>query len=253
MAKAKRVRWECPNGLHPGVLASTRPARNATARFCLPCSEEAGVLVERSAPALERRRSQKTVARQTKAERERERAREEKANALKVTVIDKAGEEVVLDAGELLKEAWRSKVLRGQQREAWPGRNYGPLPELVIRRGAPDRGRPASRADRGMNPRSLWIRRRDALSGHAEYGGGRIVLTVRPGLGEEWLRGVIVHEAAHAACPMDVRHGPSWRSAYWRATAELYGLPLATVKLDGQPSWLLDEQIALALYEREGA
>jgi hypothetical protein len=79
VSKPRRVRWECPSGLHPGVLGSTRPPRDSIVRYCLPCSEERGRLVERLAPALEKRRAvqadrsaEKRKARET---RERERAR----------------------------------------------------------------------------------------------------------------------------------------------------------------------------------
>jgi hypothetical protein len=71
--KTKRVRWECPNGEHPGVLGSTRPPKDSIVRYCLPCSEASGRLVERVAPALERKRAAKTAARKTKAQKQQER------------------------------------------------------------------------------------------------------------------------------------------------------------------------------------
>lgn len=66
--KPKRVRWDCPNAEHPGILAPTRLRRIDVRRFCLPCSEAAGVLVERVAPALARRRE---AAKETRARREK--------------------------------------------------------------------------------------------------------------------------------------------------------------------------------------
>jgi len=59
---SKKVRWECPNGCS-GVLGSTRPRRDDVCRYCLDCSGKAGRLVERRAPALERRREAKSAAR----------------------------------------------------------------------------------------------------------------------------------------------------------------------------------------------
>lgn len=56
MATTKRIRWECPSGKHPGVLGPQKPRRDAVVRFCLPCSEATGRLIERIAPALERKR-----------------------------------------------------------------------------------------------------------------------------------------------------------------------------------------------------
>lgn len=253
MAAAKRIRWECPNGLHPGVLASSRPRKNATARYCLPCSETAGVLVERVAPALERKRNAKTAVREEKRARERAAAAEARENWHKVTVLDRDGAEVVLDAGELLREAWRTTVLRDEQRDAFPAYMIPvAVPELVIRRGDPNAGRPAKRAERGLHPASLPIRARDGLSGHAVSSGDRIVITVRPNCGEEWVRAVVVHEAAHAACPAAAHHGARWRRAYVKAARVLY--PGAMIppmaELDGLTNWQLDEVIAQAIYER---
>lgn len=70
------VRWQCPNGC-PGVLGPQRPRKNNIVRYCLPCSAEAGVLVERSAPSVERKREARSEVtaerRKRKADRERER------------------------------------------------------------------------------------------------------------------------------------------------------------------------------------
>jgi hypothetical protein len=72
-SKTKRTRWECPNGDHPGVLGPTRPRKDSIVRYCLPCSEASGKLVERIAPALERKRAAKADARKAKAKQKRER------------------------------------------------------------------------------------------------------------------------------------------------------------------------------------
>lgn len=252
MGAAKRVRWECAEGLHPGVLGSTRPRSNSIVRYCLPCSENAGVLIERVAPALERQRNAKTAMREQRRRTERERAVEAKARALIVPVIDENGVGFDLDAGVLLREAWRTSELRSQQRDAWPKSKFPPpLPELVIRRGKAGRGRDSEERRAWIvspDSRSNPIRLRDTMSGHAAYDGSRIVLTARPDLGAEWLRAIVVHEAAHAACPVDAQHGPRWRTAYVRAIREIYpGLPLAPLPDLPAPNWRLDEEIAEAL------
>lgn len=51
----KRYRWKCPR-CGSGKLLGMRPRVNATDRFCLPCSEETGTLVERVCPVLETQR-----------------------------------------------------------------------------------------------------------------------------------------------------------------------------------------------------
>lgn len=69
-------RWLCPK-CGSGVHGPERPRRDDVRRYCLACSEETGWLVERSAPALERRREAALTRRRAKREvtRARERAR----------------------------------------------------------------------------------------------------------------------------------------------------------------------------------
>lgn len=62
----KQVRWKCLN-CNSGVLAPSRPRRDDVRRYCLPCSAKSGTLVERTAPALEKKREtqkSKTVQKQ---------------------------------------------------------------------------------------------------------------------------------------------------------------------------------------------
>lgn len=239
----RRVRWECPNGC-PAVLGSTRPPKDATARFCLSCSAKASRLVERSAPALERQRAAKATVRQTKAQQQRERERLAREAALKVTVLDYGEAGVVtLDAGELLGRAWRSDTLKAARADH--GLRWMTLPPTItIRRGQPDKGRaarmrdPVEAVERG--------RVRDTMSGHSKWGTGDIVLTIAPGLGREWLEAIVVHEAAHSALSDGIAHGGTWRSTYIRAMRELYGV---VVWNTSQASWRLDEDITLALRE----
>lgn len=83
MPKPKNYRWVCPN-CGKGKLAPSRLRKIDVRRYCLPCSEKAGVLVERSVPVLEKKRAEKRqraqakAARKAKAKRERERPRRER-------------------------------------------------------------------------------------------------------------------------------------------------------------------------------
>lgn len=233
MAKPRRVRWECPNGLHPAVLGSTRPLAEATVRFCLPCSEAEGKLVRRVAPALERKR----VARQ----RQSAAAASVKARraALRVTLLDfgDGDEGVEVDAGELLKRAWASETLKAARRDAgWHPRRAAPA--LRIRRG--------TRAERASHAGTERGRQRDTLGAHAKTLDFEIVMTVGPGCGREWFEAILVHEAAHMAVKSGEAHGRTWRSTYIRAMRELYGV---VVENKGQATWRLDEDITLALRE----
>ena len=74
MAKAKRYRWVCPT-CAAAKLGSSRPARNATVRFCLPCSAKAGVLVETESPVLAARSAAKRAS--STAKRAAKKARED--------------------------------------------------------------------------------------------------------------------------------------------------------------------------------
>jgi hypothetical protein len=237
MAKAKRVRWECPEGLHPGVLGSTRPPKDSTVRFCWPCSEAAGRLVQRRAPALERKRSQAAERRAAKSADAKAREAEVRARALVVEVLDAEGLPFELDAGVLLREAWRSQAMREVLALTWqqPGRQA--VPEFTIRRGTEQ----AARARRDCRSE----RARDRTSGHAYSYGGPITMTVGPGCGEEWVRAIVIHEAVHAALPEKHHHGSWWRSGYLRVVRELYDIE--PILLAGQAAWKLDEQIAAAI------
>ena len=73
---SKQVRWSCPNGC-PAVLGPSKPRRNASVRYCLTCSADSPRLVERTAPALERKREARAqklvVIKQARKERHAER------------------------------------------------------------------------------------------------------------------------------------------------------------------------------------
>lgn len=84
---ARRVRWACPNGC-AAVLASTRPPKDATARFCLACSERSGRLVRRLAPALERERAVSEARRKERSAKEREREKAQELARWSVAGVD---------------------------------------------------------------------------------------------------------------------------------------------------------------------
>ena len=55
---SKQHRWICPS-CGSGALLGSRPRRNATSRYCLPCSTRTGYLVERDCPTLNAKRAEK--------------------------------------------------------------------------------------------------------------------------------------------------------------------------------------------------
>lgn len=85
-----KLRWNCPE-CGRGVLLGPAPRKNATARYCLPCSEKKGTLVERVSPVLERKRE---AARLRANERERKK-------------LAKARAKFMVDGHDLVKELAR--------------------------------------------------------------------------------------------------------------------------------------------------
>lgn len=125
------VRWECPNGKHPAVLAPQRPRKNDVRRYCLRCSETEGVLVERTAPSLERKRAAKTEFRKAKTQR----LAEYKAARMEAQLVDATGVEHVVDLEALTRQAladmgYRKWVKVNRQRR--PGVRGHAHPTLAI-------------------------------------------------------------------------------------------------------------------------
>lgn len=187
---AKRVRWECPNGIHPAVLSSSRPALDSIDRYCMPCSMASRKLERRVAPALERKReaAQAVSATKAKAKRAREaKARERKKAAEKarftVEGVDLRDEMTCL----LRLKAWNGKFGRPPFRHR---------PELVISR-------------RTQHPTSRM--------GYAEPWRWRITIATYPGQTLADAREVLVHELTHLV----VGHQPgsrAWHGADFKKT-----------------------------------
>lgn len=199
--KVKRVRWECPNGLHPGVLGSTRPRANATVRYCLPCSEAAGVLVERTAPALERKRRVKVEAKRERKTTAKDRAQASLVERARIVCMDAAGREVVVD---LIAEVEECARLLGVKHPAVMVRHMRNLPGT----GASGRAWPEKRTVSFTFDRSHGID-----NGSAEY-----------------LRALALHEVCHLADTRRVKqtkrgtrsrwHGPQFKRKLLDAARE---------------------------------
>ena len=70
MPKPKQRRWTCPH-CGQGKLAPGRPRKDDVRRYCLPCSEKTGRLVERTCAANEKARKVSKAKSQTKASRKK--------------------------------------------------------------------------------------------------------------------------------------------------------------------------------------
>jgi hypothetical protein len=185
------------------VLGSTRPPKDATVRFCLPCSEERGRLVKRVAPALERKRASRAALTASKAQAKAERERQAKVAAVSAKVTDR-DEPVRID--KLLERVWALPTRKAEL----PGRTTPP--ELLVRRGS-----------------------KSYTTGHCWYGADYITVTVgRVDYAEAV--GVVIHEAAHeiaytVGCLRGrVRegkgHGTLFRSIFRSLVGDWTGVPV---------------------------
>ena len=104
-------RWACPR-CGNGIIAPGQPRRNDVRRYCLPCSEATGKLVERVCPARERERQ---ASRGKAAERAAEkRAKEREARAPLVLANRLARRALTLKVWE--REGLRRDLLEDKQK-----------------------------------------------------------------------------------------------------------------------------------------
>jgi hypothetical protein len=184
-------RWVCPS-CASGKLAPGRPRKDDVRRYCLPCSEKTGRLVERTCPALEAERTKRAERAKTKREKARKR---EQAKALAKDPYDIRG------------WFWRCQKLPAFATGHW-------LAQL--------RGGGA-----GVN---RW--KRVTLDLMGGYGGGRAWsnrILVRTGGGEAWQIAILVHEMAHVINRWrgGKGHDDGWRSIYGEAIKDLTGEELS--------------------------
>jgi hypothetical protein len=135
MAAAKRFRWECPEGKHPGVLAPSRLRQKDVRRYCLPCSTASGVLVERTCSAVERKRSARRESVEEKRRRAKERQRDQAASSVAWDGVDLRSEMLRLCRLPCVPKAIRDnpptmvvrhckEAPRSRTGVCWPWRNH---------------------------------------------------------------------------------------------------------------------------------
>lgn len=206
MTTTKRIRWNCPNDAHPGVLGPSRPPRDSTVRYCLACSAESGRLVERVAPALERKRAAATItnASKAKAKRSREavaRDRKKHAETARYTVQG-------TDLRDELKRLIRLRAFGGRT-----GRLFRSPPEFVISR-------------RNHTPTSRM--------GYAEPWRNRITVSTYPGQTLADARETLVHELTHIVVGTEPGnahwHGPVFHKTLAAAFKEAYKVTAVGVR-----------------------
>jgi len=196
-------RWKCPE-CDSGKLAPTRPRRNDVRRYCLPCSERTGYLVERTCPAAAAKKQRAAARRLDKAERAK--VKKEKAE---LALAKEAGVrlEYAVDFGtEEWARRWACKWLR---------------------RGAATWDSTATAARRlaryFSKGEGITVRRR----GHyyttgVAYGSWQFALTVGTSLPDAYA--TLLHELTHLVVPGRHGHDHMWRSYFMTAAHVITGV-----------------------------
>ena len=129
----KQMRWKCEQ-CDNGLLAPSRPRKNDVRRYCLPCSAKRGTLVERIAPALEKKREQRAAFVSVKVKEKRVRERQKQLPAKEQARIDRLRKQMITNEAERI---W--KLMQ-------PYHKGKRLPQIVIAKGQ-NRGRQYGHAD----------------------------------------------------------------------------------------------------------
>ena len=132
MAKTKNHRWLCPY-CNTGKMAPSRLRKIDARRYCFPCSEKAGTLVERISPALAKKK----------------RALEDKAKAkrLRATASRQKKAEVAAERWKVEGEDLNKLLTKYYRLAAWRQKNHKSRRHPHIKN-----GKPASRFDRRGKP-----------------------------------------------------------------------------------------------------
>ena len=173
---AKQVRWKC-SICDDGLLAPTRPRKNDVRRYCLPCSTKRGTLVERIAPALEKKR--------------------EKRSSL---VQQKNKEKRVRVAKKLQPEKERMK--RAKQRQMIFDKEADRIWKLFYPQGT-NRRRPRI---------NIVFSRYRGCSGY--YNGSVVIRIPRTSSGSVSSWETLAHELCHAVVPTSTRDGSHGKAFY---------------------------------------
>jgi hypothetical protein len=193
VAKPKQVRWKCPNDIHAGVLGPSRPRRDNLCRYCIPCSQRVGKLVERVAPTVEKQREVQAAHAKQKRETKTRRAKEKEKAYYVIAGVNLQAE---------MKRLVKLKAFGGRQ-----GRMARQIPNLVVRR---CKSHPRTR----LGSASPWE--------------NKIIVAAYPGQDAADVRETLIHELVHIYCGYDRSdkrhwHGTEFRSKFREAVEEAYG------------------------------
>jgi hypothetical protein len=189
------------------VLGSRRPPKDSIVRYCLPCSEATGRLVERTAPALERQRATGAARSAVKAKAKREKLSQAKADGRSAAVlVDGKLTKVRID--HLLRRVWALPTRRAETPRL-------ECPDIHVRRS----------------------RSNGYSTGHCHVGWGQITVTIGKDVDFASALAVVIHEAAHEITYMRERnrdhHGPLFRSVFRSLVSEWTGVDYRTEGHEG--------------------
>jgi hypothetical protein len=220
-SQPKRYRWSCASPDHPGILAPSRLRLIDLRRYCIPCSIESGVLVERTCPALDKQRETKDEQRKVQARRatQSRRARQEayvrqkdRRRAARATAVLEA-------VGDLRAELDR----------LWPiVRDVSPRDDLPVES-------PAMRI--GTRTRESFV------SGYAWYREHRIFVGVPKTADHAEGCGTLAHELAHlAAAGREEGHHPAFWVVLVDIVRKAYDATITAADVLREPTKYLRQQ-----------
>ena len=202
-------RWTCPR-CGAGKLAPERPRKDDARRYCLPCTDVTGRLVERECAALEAKRGAAKQRAAEKAKRKRATARRRKAREAERVANDPktiAAQQVQAEFDRIVKAAYRmDQGLSVRLR----------TPELSMQ----------------------WSRSRHYVTGRVwaafhTFDDQRVTVTL-PWPPPPWseVRWLLTHEVAHLVPGATVKgsgskrilHGPTWQAAFCRLAETAHGI-----------------------------
>lgn len=215
---SKRHRWQCPQ-CGSGVLLGSRPRKDATARFCLACSERTGTLVPRVCAALEKRRERKRDVREKKTREKRERTREAE------TV---SGVHLPSEILRICRVLLRAKVF-----PRWMTDPTQLEIKLKIVR--------AKKTRSVCNPEAWqrWLDQQETRANGSANGFG-IKLNVGCRCPAWKIEALLLHELCHVAAPASEHHGDRFATLLVEGARELWGIRLETIH---QGTYDLDREL----------
>jgi hypothetical protein len=183
-------------------------------RFCLDCSKKKGVLVERTCPALDKRRAAKATQQAAKRKKTAERA--------KLKVADRwtfGGVDLRDELKRLVRlKCWKWYFKRYQKR-GWR------VPYTTLR-----------------------ISKTKAYTSGRAWPGGRMVMTIPADAGAGSACAILLHELTHVALPARTHHSKEFTLRLYEAAYEAYGVDLNPSAYSTK--WAVQNALRRALIEK---